>query len=116
MDAKKKVNLPNKELKRVKDPLEIIVVRQVIHQTNVGVMEKKNSMENATIVVSMVTRLMNAIRNQNLRESVTSERNKMKDEIDGKNNEIQNQSLQQANLIDQISNANEEIKSLRIEN
>ena len=34
-------------------------------------------MENATTVVSMVTRLMNAIRNQNLRASVTSVRKKV---------------------------------------
>ena len=40
----------------------------------------------------------------------------MKDELDGKNNEIQNQSLQLVDLIDQISNENDEIMSLRIEN
>ena len=47
---------------------------------------------------------------------ILEQRNKMKDEIDGKNNEIQNQSLQLENLIDQISNASEEIMTLRLEN
>ena len=36
--------------------------------------------------------------------------------MDGRNNEIQNQSLQQVDLIDQLSNANEEIMSLRSKN
>ena len=36
--------------------------------------------------------------------------------MDGRNNEIQNQSLQQEDLIDQLSNANEEIMSLRSKN
>ena len=36
--------------------------------------------------------------------------------MDGRNNEIQNQSLQQADLIDQLSNENEEIMSLRFKN
>ena len=40
-------------------------------------MEKKSSMENATSVVNMATRLMNEMRNQNLRASVTSARNKV---------------------------------------
>ena len=35
--------------------------------------------------------------------------------MDGRNNEIQNQSLQQEDLIDQLSNANEEIMSLKSE-
>ena len=39
----------------------------------------------------------------------------MKDEIDGKNNEIQNQSLQLEFLIDKISTGNEEIMTLRLE-
>ena len=60
LDTKKKVKPPNKVLKGIKDLLVITVVRQVIHQINVGVMERKNSMENATIAVSMVIRLMNA--------------------------------------------------------
>jgi len=38
----KKVNLPNKELKGIKDPLLIIIVRHVIYQTNVGAMGKEN--------------------------------------------------------------------------
>ena len=54
------------------------MVSEVILQINVGVMEKnKNSMENTTIAVNMVTRLMNAKRNQNLRASVTNARNKV---------------------------------------
>ena len=36
--------------------------------------------------------------------------------MNGRNNEIQNQSLQHEDLIDQISNANEEIMTLRVEN
>ena len=36
--------------------------------------------------------------------------------MNGRNNEIQNQSLQHEDLIDQISNAHEEIMSLRSEN
>ena len=36
--------------------------------------------------------------------------------MDGRNNEIQNQSLQQADLIDQLSNANEEVMSPWSEN
>lgn len=40
----------------------------------------------------------------------------MKNEIDGRNNEIQNQSLQHEDIIDQLSNENEEIMSLRSEN
>ena len=36
--------------------------------------------------------------------------------MDGRNNEMQNKSIQQAYLIDQPSNANEEIMSLRFEN
>ena len=44
------------------------------------------------------------------------QRNKAKEDLDGRINEIQNQSLQHEDLIDQISNANEEIMTLRIEN
>ena len=40
-------------------------------------MEKLNSMENASIVVSMVIELMNAKRNQNLRVGITNVRNKV---------------------------------------
>ena len=40
-------------------------------------MERKNSMVNATTAISMVTKLMNARRNQNLKADVTNERNKV---------------------------------------
>ena len=43
-------------------------------------------------------------------------KNKIKEEMDEKNNKIQNQSLQQEYLIGQLSNVNEEIMSLRFEN
>ena len=44
--------------------------RLVIHQTNVGAMENKNSMESATTAIRMVTKPMNAWRNQNLKVNV----------------------------------------------
>ena len=44
------------------------------------------------------------------------EKNKIKEEIEGKSNEIQNLSLQQPDFIDQLTNANEEIMNLRSEN
>ena len=44
------------------------------------------------------------------------EKKKTKEEIDGKNNEIQHLSLQQADFINQLTNANEEIMNLRSEN
>ena len=44
------------------------------------------------------------------------EKNKMKEEIEGKNNEIQHLSIQQVEFINQLSNANEEIMNLRLEN
>ena len=47
---------------------------------------------------------------------ILEQRNKMKNEIDGRNNEIQNQSLQYEDLIDKLSNANEEINILKAEN
>ena len=72
LDTKKKVNLYIKELKGIKDPLAIIVVRYVIHQTNVGAMGKENSMESATIEINMVIWLMNAKRNQDFKENVTN--------------------------------------------
>ena len=75
LDAKKKLNLPNKELKRINDLLAIIVVRWIIHLKNVGVMEKKNSMENVTIAISMVKKLMNVKRNRDLKANVTNVRN-----------------------------------------
>ena len=37
-------------------------------------MERKNLMETATIIVSMVIKLMNARRNQNLKANVTNEK------------------------------------------
>ena len=77
MDTKKKVNPPNKVLKGIKDPLAITMARQVIHRTNVGVMQKKNSMVNVTIAINMVKRQMNVKRNQNLKENVTNARNKV---------------------------------------
>ena len=43
-------------------------------------------------------------------------RNKAKEDLEAKNNENQNQSLQHEDLIDRISNANEEIMTLRVEN
>ena len=47
---------------------------------------------------------------------VMEEKNKIKEEIEGKNNEIQHLSLQQANFINQLTNANEEITNLRSKN
>ena len=44
------------------------------------------------------------------------QRNKEKEDLKARNNEDQNQSLQHEDLIDQISNANEEIMTLRAEN
>ena len=55
--------------------LAITVVRQVLHQKNVGAMGKKNSMENSTITINMVIRLMNARRNQSLKGNVTTVKN-----------------------------------------
>ena len=44
------------------------------------------------------------------------DKNKIKEEIEGKNNEIQHLSLQQVNFINQHTNENEEIMNLRSEN
>ena len=44
------------------------------------------------------------------------EKNKTKEEMEGKDNEIQHLSLQQTNFINQLTNANEEIMNLRSEN
>ena len=44
------------------------------------------------------------------------EKNKIKEEIEGKDNEIQNLSLQQVDFINQLTNENEEIIHLRSEN
>ena len=65
----------NKDLKRLKNLLEITVVRQVIHQTNVGAMGRQNSMETTIIAISMVIGLMNAKRNQDLKKNATNVRN-----------------------------------------
>ena len=74
MDIQKKVNHPSKEFKIIKDLLAITIVRYVINQTNVGEMGKENSMENVTIAINMVIRLMNAKRNQDLKANVTNVR------------------------------------------
>ena len=47
---------------------------------------------------------------------ILEQRNKAKEDLDGRNNEIQNQSLQQEDHVDQLSNTNEEIVSLRSKN
>ena len=44
------------------------------------------------------------------------QKNKIKEENNERNNKIENQSLQQVDPIDKLSNANEEIMSLRFEN
>ena len=69
---KKKVNLPSKVLKGIRDLHAIIVRRLVTHQTNVEAMENKNSMESATTIICMVTKPMNPRRNQNLKVNVTN--------------------------------------------
>ena len=94
LDKKKKVNPPNRVLKRIRNPFAITLAREVTHQTNVGAMERKNSMENATIVVSMVIKLMNARRNQNLKANVTNARSK----VTRHPNVDQNHSIQLNNL------------------
>ena len=47
---------------------------------------------------------------------VVEEKNKIKEEIEVKNDETQHLSLQQANFINHLTNANEEIMNLRSEN
>ena len=47
---------------------------------------------------------------------VMEEKNKIKSEIEGKDNEIQHLSLQQADFINQLTNENKEIMNLRSEN
>jgi len=69
---RKKVNLPNKVLKEIKNLHAIIVERLVTHQINAGVMEKKNLMKSVTIATNMDTKPMNARRNQNLKVNVTN--------------------------------------------
>ena len=44
------------------------------------------------------------------------EKNKIKEEIEGKNNEIQHLSLQQADFVNQLTNTNENIMNLRSKN
>ena len=43
-------------------------------------------------------------------------KNNIKEEIEGKNNEIQHLSLQKENFINQLTNSNEEIINLRLNN
>ena len=74
LDIQKKVNHPNKELKRINDLLAITMVNQVMHQKNVGGLVKLNPMENATIAISMVIELMNAKKNLILKENITNAR------------------------------------------
>ena len=45
---------------------------------------------------------------------VMEEKNKIKEEIEGKDNEIQHLSLQQPDFINQLTNTNEEIVGLRL--
>ena len=71
-----KANHLSKEIKITKVLLAIIVVRWVIHQTNVGAMVRKNSMESVIVMTSMVIEQVNAQRNLNLEESVIIVRNK----------------------------------------
>ena len=47
---------------------------------------------------------------------VFEEKNKVKEELEGKNNEIQHLSLQRANFIDQLTSASEELMNLREKN
>ena len=47
---------------------------------------------------------------------VMEEKNKIKEEIEGKDNEIQHLSFHQTNFINQLTNTNEEIMNLRSEN
>ena len=56
--------------------LAIIVVRQVIHQTNDRVMINQNLMESVIVATSMDIEKVNAQRNLSLKESVTIARNK----------------------------------------
>ena len=69
---KNKVNLQSKELKEIRNLHAIIVERLVTHQTNARAMETQNSMENTTTATNMVTKLMNARRNLNLKVNVTN--------------------------------------------
>ena len=66
------MNPQSKDLKEIRNLHAIIVKRLVTHQTNVGAMEKENSMESVTIATNMDTKSMNARRNQNLKVNVTN--------------------------------------------
>ena len=47
---------------------------------------------------------------------IMEEKNKIKEKIEGKGNEIQHLSIQQSNFINQLTNVNKEIMNLRSEN
>ena len=66
------MNPQSKELKEIRNMYAVIVERLVTHQTNTGAIERQNSMESSTTTTNMVTKLMNARRNQNLKVSVTN--------------------------------------------
>ena len=65
------MNPQSKELKETRNLHAIIVEILVTHQTNVGAMEKKNSMESVTIAANMVIRQASAKINQSLKENVS---------------------------------------------
>ena len=91
---KNKVNLQNEVQKGIKYLHAIIVGRLVTHQTNVGTMEKQDSMESAITKISMVTKLMNARINKNLKVYVINE----KDMVTRHQNADLNHSIQLNNL------------------
>ena len=68
---KKKVNLQSKVQRIIKNLHAITVGRLTTHQTNVGAMEKKNSIGSVTTIISMVTKPLIARRIQNLKVNVT---------------------------------------------
>ena len=70
MDIQKKVDHPNKELKRIRDLPPVTMVRYAIHQTNVRAMENVNSIVSATIAISMVIGKIDAKRNLSLKANV----------------------------------------------
>ena len=65
------MNHQSKEIKEIRNLHAIIVERLVTHQTNVGAMERENSMESLTTATNTDTKPMNVRRNQNLKVSVT---------------------------------------------
>ena len=87
------MNPQSKELKEIRNQDAIIMKRLVTHQTNVGAMEKKNSMVSVTTAINMVTKLMNARRNQNLKVNATS----AKDMVTRNQNADPNHSIQLKN-------------------